>query len=623
MTSLALVLLVPGALLWGNPTPAPGIQAHVRSSIGEDRIKGDPPPGMIAIETSKATIGLTKDEMKELLQTYTAEVERQVIAGSSPDHIVQVEKFLLDQYEVPNQQYRTWLEANKLKPSAKLVEFNWPKGKSGQGEIPAGQENNPICGVSFLEAQACARWMGKRLPSEEEWELAARGNDANAKNNRFVWGKTWDHSKCANGRSARGNTAPVGTYKEDVSPFQIYDMMGNVAEWTTSPYTSYPGFKPVDIVDPVSKKQITIRPSFQALWHVVRGGSAEGTELSCNSFLRQGFSASDRWSRIGFRCAKSVIPGRDALDDALDDLGLISEVAKNPMSLKDLCAQEILYQDPAANYAITGSRHLSLGHVEAYRSAPWSKLLTSAVEEPVIVAVLTTSEKIDYPKLEAGSYAILYKPAGTPKKKATAATAKEDEKPKPKDEAKPKDEPKPKDEAKPKDSKDKDKDKAKPPEATPPGAKAKDAPKPGTAAKDAPKASESEKNGDNGEPDPALALIGGKSTMEDVVYPMDKNLYLFKATNGKIVGFMEADPPTEGKRVKANFTYGRASAGDVPKAMMVTGGGAETTTVKASQELDVASFDFYVYGQNPQANAPRFKMRVFFKANTFEPEDGQ
>jgi hypothetical protein len=104
---------------------------------------------------------------------------------------------------------------------------------------------------------------------------------------------------------------------------------------------------------------------------------------------------------------------------------------------------------------------------------------------------------------------------------------------------------------------------------------------------------------------------------------MDKNLYLFKASNGKIVGFMEAEMPTEGKRVKANFTYGRAAANEVPKAMMLSGGSSEATVVKASQEMDVASFDFYVYSQNPQSTAPRFKVRVFFKANSFEPEDGQ
>src|SRR5215831_17409336 len=210
MTSLALVFLVP-ALLWGGPAPAPGIQTHVRSSIGEDRLKGDPPPGMVAIETSKAFIGLTKEEVQTLLQTYTSEIDRQAIVGSHPEHTVPVEKFLLDQYEVTNLQYRTWLEATHRKPSDKLVEFNWPKG-----EFPKGQESFPICGVNLLEAQACARWMGKTIPTEDEWELAARGNDANAKTNRFVWGKTWDHTKCANARTARGNTVAVGSFKEDV-----------------------------------------------------------------------------------------------------------------------------------------------------------------------------------------------------------------------------------------------------------------------------------------------------------------------------------------------------------------------------------------------------------------------
>jgi formylglycine-generating enzyme required for sulfatase activity len=639
MKFLTLVLLIPAALLAlctaAEPRGVPaGIQTQVRTSIGEDRGKGEQLPEMVSVGKSKAVIGLSKDEMRALLETYTAEGDRQVIVGSYPEHAVEVENFLMDEHEVTNLQFRTWLQATGRKPSEKLVKENWPKG-----DFPAGQENFPVCGVNLVEAQACARWMGKRLPTEEEWELAARGNDAKAKDNRFVWGKTWDHTKCANARSTRGNTVAVMSFKEtDVSPFGIYDMMGNVAEWTTSVYTSYPAFKPVEAIDPVSKKQVTIRPGFQTLWYTVRGGSAEGNEATCNTFIRQGFSASDRWTRIGFRCAKSWIPGRDALDDAVDDLTLVSEVNKNPLNLKDLCAQEVFYFDPS-NHLITGSKKLALGHVEMYR-VPMSKLMVEAVDEPVLVGVITTSEKMEYPKLPQGSYGILFKPAGTPKAKK-AEVAKDDKDKDKEKEAKAKE--------KEKDGKDKPKagkdtakaDPAKPKDApkageapkagTAPTAKPGDASKPpettGKPTAEAPSkpadATGNGANGNGGEADLELERIGARSTLQDVEYPLDKDLFLFKATNGKVVAFVEAEKPTEGKRVKANFTYGRAAANEIPKAMMLTSSSSTATTVKADEDLDVASFDFYVLSQHPQANAPRFKLRVFFKANTFEPEDGQ
>jgi formylglycine-generating enzyme required for sulfatase activity len=352
------LFLVP-TLLWGSPAPAPGIQANVRSSIGEDRMKGDPPPGMIAIETRRSPWADQRRGARAAADLHV-DVDRRLIVGSGPDHAIQVEKFLLDKFEVTNQQYRTWLEATHRKPSDKLIEFNWPKG-----QFPPGQENFPVCGVNLVEAQACARWMGQE--GSHRGRVGARGarHDAKAKENRFVWGKTWDHTKCSNARTSRGNPVAVGSFKDDVSPFQIFDMMGNVAEWTTSKYTSYPGFKPLDLIDPVSKSRSPSARSSRRCGTWCAAARRKATS-ELQHYLRQGFSASDRWSRIGFRCAKSLIPGRDAIDDAVDDLTIVSELNKNPLNLKDICAQEIMYQDPASNYMVTAA--------STWRSRTWTPI---------------------------------------------------------------------------------------------------------------------------------------------------------------------------------------------------------------------------------------------------------
>ncbi|MFO0980430.1 MAG: formylglycine-generating enzyme family protein [Planctomycetota bacterium] len=598
-----------GTCAWAaEPVATPGAQIHIRSSIGENHIKGNENaiPGMAAVQKARAIVGITKEEMRDLFEKYPSDELRKLIAGASPEYTPDVDAYYLDTYEVTNLQYLTYLKATGRKPSAKLIEYRWPNG-----EIPKGQENYPIAAISKLEAEACARWMGKRLPTEFEWEMAARGPEPESKANRYAWGKAWDHTKCANARSARGNTVAVDQYKDDVSPFGIIGLMGNVSEWTDSTYGAYPGFKPPETVDPVSKKQVTVRPGFNPQFYVVRGGNAEGDAIICSAWWRNGFTAADRWSLVGFRCARSNVPGDDALDFAAQDLAsLVSEVNKNPLNMKDVCAQEILQLDAAQNNLITASKTLAFGHVDTFRGA-WVKLQAEAIDSPLLIGVLSTTERMEYPKLPPGSYAILYKPAGTPKKKDVAKTA-EDKKENGKDKAK--DEPK-------KDN-EKDKPKAGAPRTTP-----KDAPRDKEAAakaKEAEAKAAAEEAAEEAAAQSALSKIGAIATLEDVAYPLDKDVYLFKAPNGKVVAFLEAERIGEVKRVKASFTYDRASTSEVPKAIMMTGMAPANATIHPSaDEIDAASFEFNVALQNPQGNCPRFKLKVYFKANTFEREDGK
>jgi formylglycine-generating enzyme required for sulfatase activity len=95
------------------------------------------------------------------------------------------------------------------------------------GKVPAHLADHPVVNVTFHDASAYAAWTGKALPSEEEWEKAARG----PKGNRYPWGDQATPAKCNVRETEVGHTTPVGLYRSGVSPYGVYDLSGNVWEW--------------------------------------------------------------------------------------------------------------------------------------------------------------------------------------------------------------------------------------------------------------------------------------------------------------------------------------------------------------------------------------------------------
>lgn len=147
--------------------------------------------------------------------------------------------FLIAKYPVTNGQYGKFILANGYEQEAYWSPEGW-KWKSDRSIIipeywkdPTWNKlDHPVVGVSYYEAEAYAKWIGKRLPTEQEWEKAARGEDGR----QYPWGEDFDESKCNGFKSGIGHTTPVSQYPNGVSPYGCHDMTGNVSEWCASRY---------------------------------------------------------------------------------------------------------------------------------------------------------------------------------------------------------------------------------------------------------------------------------------------------------------------------------------------------------------------------------------------------
>lgn len=147
--------------------------------------------------------------------------------------------YWIDKYLVTNEKYRGFILADCYGNQAYWSVEGWKWKAQNKIKVPQYWNNsewnkadNPVVGVSYYEAEAYAKWAGKRLPTEREWEKAARGTDGR----EYPWGDEFDKEKCNSAEAGFGHTTPVTQYPNGVSPYGCYDMAGNVCEWCADWY---------------------------------------------------------------------------------------------------------------------------------------------------------------------------------------------------------------------------------------------------------------------------------------------------------------------------------------------------------------------------------------------------
>ena len=161
------------------------------------------------------------------------------------------------------------------------------------GGIPPLSPQSPVTGILWKEAEDFCHWYGLRLPTEAEWEKAARGNDQRA----YPWGETWDPSLANTAEGAVNTVLDVGSFPGGASPYGILDMSGNVQEWVADYFDpAYYWESPQR--DPVGSHLI--------LDHGLRGGSWSSPASQSTTFFRNSSHSVTPNNRVGFRCAKSV-----------------------------------------------------------------------------------------------------------------------------------------------------------------------------------------------------------------------------------------------------------------------------------------------------------------------------
>ena len=267
-----------------------------------------PLPGAVLVPAGRFMMGTSTD-------AWALDNER-------PAHAVDLPAFWIDTVPVSNGDYlrfiadggyddpRWWAPAGweHARKTAMFAPLFWSREGSSWvrrrfGQVEPVPEAEPVMHVSWYEADAYARWAGKRLPAEAEWEKAARFDPQSGRSRRFPWGDDDPSEAVANLGQRHLQPAPVGAYEAGASPLGVRQLIGDVWEWTSSDFRGYPGFR----AWPYREYSEVF---FGSAYKMLRGGSFATDAAACRGTFRNWDYPIRRQIFAGFRCARDADPGQ-------------------------------------------------------------------------------------------------------------------------------------------------------------------------------------------------------------------------------------------------------------------------------------------------------------------------
>ena len=237
-----------------------------------------PPEGMVLIKKGSFQMG-SKKSMLELKPHDLFNTDRHTLGPENPAHEVYLNSFYIDIHEVTNDAYAKFIQVTEVKK---------PKGWNNPD---FNKPQQPVVGISWKEAVKFCNWKNKRLPTEAEWEKAARGKLMV----KYPWGNTPPDSSKLNYNAEINKTTAVGSYEKGKSAYGLYDLSGNASEWVNDwHFPEYYLFSPKKNPQGPEKGQ----------YKVIRGGNWRNNAKDVDLVYRNATTPKNRSLGIGFRCAR-------------------------------------------------------------------------------------------------------------------------------------------------------------------------------------------------------------------------------------------------------------------------------------------------------------------------------